>query len=539
MSDSGDGATRRPIKRRKTLRACDYCRAHRIRCDFPRDHDTCRHCEDYGYTCERVAPAPKDERTGKGKRKRAAAHDVRDSSQGLEPGYLGQSSVSCLAFVSLDGSGGNPLEELYGRYDQYPVNCGKQRDQVMLVGRDAWGNGGIFTPADGQTLSSQQARIADEACSASVLEDLVKRCRIMVTPQFPVISISEGFSLLEMEKEANAIHFGPVSTNSTPPTPLPPIVQLIMAAIPALSRDVPCSIRRSLLLKLHRDLEQPDMTQILETSSIASVQILLMLSWSPELHAKDVYRALSLRWLRSGTAARMAIELDGYRLTCTPSGLKRTDDKALYVFQNDLETWADDLPTTWPYLFTFDVTQGPAILDLLSICVEVSQSRDGRSLQYLFVRPFAWPSQPIPTTITFRPSPKRMEQLISRAAVAVEWGNTDGQFYLDTWSIIGYALMCCVGLQHHAHLATKSQDALASLRLAAGVFRAWAEARAGDNSGEALQRLKFAEFVEMLRDEAQSRTADPVATPGLMSRPDASQSGVYESFDDDILRLFS
>jgi hypothetical protein len=71
-------------------------------------------------------------------------------------------------------------------------------------------------------------------------------------------------------------HFGIFHVNSTPPTPLPPVLRLILCAIPAMSRQVPPAIRDGILSGLNTALDSMDFS--LGMGSLARIQLHLLLS---------------------------------------------------------------------------------------------------------------------------------------------------------------------------------------------------------------------------------------------------------------------
>ncbi|ORY35063.1 hypothetical protein BCR39DRAFT_563621 [Naematelia encephala] len=124
-----------------------------------------------------------------------------------------------------------------------------------------------------------------------------------------------------------------------------------------------------------------------------------------------------------------------YRLSCSPRGLDRADDLALYKFQADLDAWLAQIPSQWPYVNAspthvegIDVPEAASIMNLLIVAVE-----------FTFLRGFSWPASRLPAHITFRPAPQRWPTLVDRALTAVAWLLTpQGAFYLDIWDMMIY-----------------------------------------------------------------------------------------------------
>ncbi|WVF69042.1 hypothetical protein IAT40_003816 [Kwoniella sp. CBS 6097] len=117
------------------------------------------------------------------------------------------------------------------------------------------------------------------------------------------------------------------------------------------------------------------------------------------------------------------------KLVGNPSGLQTADDLNLLMLQVDIDTWKHQLPTTWPYSIKLVLRQAPLLMNLFIVVLE-----------FTFQRSFMWPTTPIPSQLTFRPSRDRWVSLCQRAEQAVYWFNTlDGSFYLDIWSNTVYA----------------------------------------------------------------------------------------------------
>ncbi|OCF31059.1 hypothetical protein I316_07330 [Kwoniella heveanensis BCC8398] len=97
---------KQPNKRLRTRRACDYCREHRIRCEYYDASETgaCAHCENFGIPCQKIAEAPPDERPRAAKvMKTGAKEDLKGQSASprnptfniaQEHTYLGPTSFS-------------------------------------------------------------------------------------------------------------------------------------------------------------------------------------------------------------------------------------------------------------------------------------------------------------------------------------------------------------------------------------------------------------------------------------------------------------
>lgn len=94
------------------------------------------------------------------------------------------------------------------------------------------------------------------------------------------------------------VHF---HSDSTPPTPLPPVIRLVLCAIPAMSRTVPVSVREGLLLAVNTALDSMDFS--LGMASLANIQLHLMMSVNDNLWKRGPCGRAAY------AAARMAIGL--------------------------------------------------------------------------------------------------------------------------------------------------------------------------------------------------------------------------------------
>lgn len=112
--------------------------------------------------------------------------------------------------------------------------------------------------------------------------------------------------LADQATEDHVSRYAAVDPASTPPTPLPHIVRMIHCALAARSRDVPEEIRKHVLTALHSLLTGPEMTKIIATNCLASVQVLMLLSMCDDLNGSDAGAADGAVWRNVGTAIRIA-----------------------------------------------------------------------------------------------------------------------------------------------------------------------------------------------------------------------------------------
>ena len=111
--------------------------------------------------------------------------------------------------------------------------------------------------------------------------------------------------LTDKVSEEHVSKFAAIDPNSVPPTPLPNLVRMIHCAIAARSRDVPEHIRQSLLSAVHGLRNGPEITKIIASRSLASIQVLLSLSVCDDLNNPDANEALEVVWQNVGAAARI------------------------------------------------------------------------------------------------------------------------------------------------------------------------------------------------------------------------------------------
>ncbi|KAL7421070.1 hypothetical protein Q5752_003954 [Cryptotrichosporon argae] len=543
-------------RKRKMHRACDYCREHRIKCVFEKP-EACKHCLDYDIECERIAPPPKDVRPRKRFMGRAA-EDI--GHQGIEASYLGVSSVSQLVWSFCPPSLKAQLRALDMDFDLFRGAVSGDDKQGLLVGR------AVIQPRKqrgcGPVLSVASCRLAEDVATRSVMADLYETASTKIITVFPVISKHE--SMLNDEPDAKYCEqFIELHHSSTPPTPLPEVVRIIHCALAAMSRTVPHGVRQRLLSALHGVLLGPSFARLSSISTLASVQVLVLLCMCDELNGDDTYLSSSM-WLKLGTAIRMAHELalhrrvspevalrhgqvpaidldmsDGplpqdypdhalppingrwspsfrflseltklsaligrvYRLLCSPAGLGRADDALLLVLQADIDEWAAGLPDEWPYSPTIQLP-GSDLMNTFRV-----------TLDFTLLRPFLWPIAPIPTHIAYRPTPQRWTDLVTRARQATAWIETPtGQFYLDVWSNVVYSVVCTFLVHFKDYEQTCSHESKQYLERTDDAMQAWA-----GMLPHSVHRNKLSAMTRMLRSTTAAHpdgSAVDVFTPG-------------------------
>jgi len=245
-------------------------------------------------------------------------------TQGLEAVYLGSSSLELLSWKYAPQTPDvlNKLRTLDDQYELYRGTVGGIEQNGLLAGQTPREAVKIERP----TLISVgmvQAKLMQDLGSETVLKScelhpanreqtmlnaVYETCRDRIIPLFPVISVSESL-LADRANESHVSKYAPVDPNSTPGTPLPQIVRMIHCAVASRSREVPETIRRSILSSLHSLLLGPEMAKIASTRCLGSIQVLMLLSMCDDLLAADGTQARENQWQNVGTAVRMAFAI--------------------------------------------------------------------------------------------------------------------------------------------------------------------------------------------------------------------------------------
>ncbi|WVQ73706.1 hypothetical protein IAR50_003286 [Cryptococcus sp. DSM 104548] len=569
-----------PAKRLRTKRACDYCRQHRIRCEFGLDQDVCNHCKRYQIQCKKETRPPPDRRQ-RTIAKDADPHGELESFQGIEPGYLGPSSVTqqihdhCYATSSTE----HKIQRLESRLDIYPDAFEENHDRGRLVGRPPdIGETARRRAVAAATAIRVQEGLIEKLGTESILNDLMSSCQRSFLPLFPAVSVHESLGRRIPTPEFEAI-FGNFHINSTPPTSLPQVFRLLICAIPAASRGVPVHIRESIFSALNSSLDSMDFS--MGMASLSNVQIHLLMSvndglWKRGPMGRAVYAATRMatglalhrgvsrqaipiaqinrrariwgaciiadRWMTLRLGQMPSIDLsyadapfpshlpdhilDGtnyppdtipcfrfhqemtkladllgraYRLSCSPFGLKQSEEYSHFLWQIDYLQWRAQIPHSWPYSANLDTPQATPILNLLTVAV-----------LYTFIQPFYWPTQPIPENVTYRPPDVFWDNIVAMAGESVEWMCGAGTFYLDIWSTLLHPFICCLLVEAKA---AQKGSFTASLLLDRGIQVISDWAKYGESPQYVTyQRADIVEMVQALKDEGGIEAAQALLT---------------------------
>ncbi|KAJ9113239.1 hypothetical protein QFC22_006078 [Naganishia vaughanmartiniae] len=122
-----------------------------------------------------------------------------------------------------------------------------------------------------------------------------------IIPFFPAVSYQE----LDKIRSASANIIQSPTTGSS----LPPIAGLIICTLSALNRTIPRQIFQELSHALYLKFETIEGLRVLSISSLAHIQVLLLLTMNPETQSPATNHSGSMTFLRIGTAIRMAQDL--------------------------------------------------------------------------------------------------------------------------------------------------------------------------------------------------------------------------------------
>ncbi|KAK6907949.1 hypothetical protein I203_101950 [Kwoniella mangroviensis CBS 8507] len=345
QSQSNATQPTRPPKRLRTRRACDYCREHRIRCEYTNgsEQGSCAHCENFGIPCMKVAEAPPDERpraakmqkSGGGSSARDESATMSESPRALIPGtvtdhlYLGPTSFSQQVHHHFSGT---PFaldqlryleEKLELSYDVFQWAKGTgylvgSRGNMASSPLPVSPQNRRINQSSAPTFSRINDKIVEEIggitmwnkfCHGQIVPNNIHVPSVMyqaqtrIIPVWPVASVHESLGS-EGPTEEFLQTFITHHPESAPITPPPRATRLALCTLAAMSRDVPSNIRESLLSALNAAVDAHDFA----TSSLSTVQLLLLLSVNDVL-ANEIGRPGRAVY----NATRMATEIALHR----------------------------------------------------------------------------------------------------------------------------------------------------------------------------------------------------------------------------------
>ncbi|BGP02056.1 hypothetical protein NBRC10513v2_005704 [Rhodotorula toruloides] len=309
-------------KRKKNPRACDYCRAHKLKCEYMPDRDPpfCFGCQKRGLICEAIQPARMDAR--KKAKLEALENGTNDFSfsspatnalpdaplvetpempaRPFTGSFAGLDMLAkCVDRVSKrmheratspeDDEADTPVVRVLGETSLTHFFAQLQPSEDLQVAARQFGlahrHDGSIQTGGGGGMAVHRAH--GELTSELVL-DLIRYYAKHVQPLFPVYSQEELASF----------------------DTLSPFAILSICAIAALSEKYPYEIFQNVRAHLATALEMFDP---FSHSSLDNVQAILVMSQSPELHGSNHAIAGSRVFMRSSAAVRMSQDIGLHR----------------------------------------------------------------------------------------------------------------------------------------------------------------------------------------------------------------------------------
>ncbi|KAF4615237.1 hypothetical protein D9613_002634 [Agrocybe pediades] len=518
-------------KRTKTQRACDSCRARKIRCDVITDSDPpiCQHCKQYGFECTFFLPITETRFKKKKLEEEAAAEKEKaNASDASKAGPsdtnkrdIGVFGPTYPAHLLHSQATINP--RVYENYDNryhHTFEVTKSGDGLIQVQKPS---------NDDQNLVHQKQ--LDLQIEPSVIESLLNAYFADVAPILPVVTEAEFLA------------------TSNPP----PILVYSMCLVAAARREVPQKVFDSIRYAVNSIIKAED---VLSTASIVNVQALLILCMTGDCHSQFVPNALSALWIRLGSAIRMAQDLGLHRaesvkqnielrrrlwgacLICdrwasiayghpymidiqdcdarlpssgdstdlymdelvrlsiilgrvqksiySPSGLTFMTDDILYELLADMQRWKDGLPEQLQ--FRGPETPRPAgLLHLLYSCVCM-----------MFWRVFMRISYSCPAHLKFGLTVEQWTVLVKMTSESIDWLDANEKVY-DVWLLVAYAATSCALVQYHTCIRRKDEEAQASLRKLRDCVRRWE----GSISPDHMSARRKAQIIALLYEATQ------------------------------------
>ncbi|KAG8772446.1 hypothetical protein FRC16_005664, partial [Serendipita sp. 398] len=282
-------------KRTKTQRACDKCRTKKIRCDVLPDTDPplCAHCKQYNYDCTFFLPI-QETRFKKKRQDEESALQLHGRSYGSGPSTerrepqvdvrtYGPTSIPFM----INSTANLHISSLDGLHPRSIWN-------VVFAG-DGYIKVGAPPPTSVQEVPSP-TKAPDIRVERDIVERLINSYFTNIAPIFPVITKAEFVAFQ--------------------PSP-PPILLYSICLMAASLRDTPPGLF-DLFRKTVSSLIRSE--DVLSTPTMANIQALLILSMSGDCHGTQTGSLMSFAWTRTGTAIRMAQDLNLHRAEISKEG---------------------------------------------------------------------------------------------------------------------------------------------------------------------------------------------------------------------------
>ncbi|KIM25984.1 hypothetical protein M408DRAFT_197963 [Serendipita vermifera MAFF 305830] len=518
-------------KRTKTQRACDKCRTKKIRCDVLPDTEPplCAHCKQYNYDCTFFLPIQET----RFKKKRAEedptlqisqsrAYPVNTSSDRHEPTTTIRTYGPTSIPFMINSTATLPLPQ-----DMHSLN---PRSVFTVINA---GDGYVKVGSPASPIGHDSPLIPkhpDVRIEKEIIERLINSYFSNISPIFPVITKAEFLALQ--------------------PSP-PPILTYSICLMAAVLRDTPRGVFEFLRKTVASIIRSDD---VLSVSSLANVQALLILSMSGDCHSTPNHHMMSLSWNRTGTAIRMAQDLNLHRSEVSKEGMEtrrrvwatcvvvdRWYSAAFgYPQMIDLTDCDVRLPTPldqgigylnaltrlsiilgeilkaiYSGLYSAQDTMLEDILRRLDLwkthlpeelAFTGPNSGPAAGLLHVFYtcvcmifwRVFMRISFICPPHIQFCLNVQDWNRVIENSRSAIQWFSQHS-IYWDSWFVTSYALVSCALVQYHAWARRKDYDAMASLRLLRDTIKDWeSTVSMSEHTGRAKVISYKARFISIL-----------------------------------------
>ncbi|KAG8835536.1 hypothetical protein FRC17_002765, partial [Serendipita sp. 399] len=539
------------------------------RCDVLPDTDPplCAHCKQYNYDCTFFLPI-QETRFKKKRQEEESALQLHGRSYGSGP-----STERREPQVDVRTYGPTSIP--------FMINSTANLHISSLDGlqpRNIWG---VIFAGDGYIKVSAPTapstpelpspiKAPDVRVERDIVERLINSYFTNIAPIFPVITKSEFVAFQ--------------------PNP-PPILLYSICLMAASLRDTPRGLF-DLFRKTVSSLMRSE--DVLSTPTMANIQALLILSMSGDCHGTQTSSLMSFAWTRTGTAIRMAQDLNLHRAEAikegtetrrrvwatysaafgypqmidltdcdvrlptpqdqvigylnaltrlsillgevlkaiySPTGLFSVTDTMLHDILSRLDHWKVHLPED----LTFKgPDSGPAagLLHVLYTCVCM-----------IFWRVFMRISFICPPHLQFALNVAEWNRVIENSRAAIQWFEKH-DIYWDSWFATSYSLVSCALCQYHTWSRRKDQAAVDTLRLLRDAVKRWESTAAVT---EHIGRAKTGEILGLLYEVTQSpQRSDPPHVLGptigvrersgnvfdtLTFRKDSETGGAYVTSD--------
>ncbi|KAJ9104680.1 hypothetical protein QFC21_002178 [Naganishia friedmannii] len=304
---------------------------------------------------------------------------------------------------------------------------------------------------------------------------------------------------------------------------LPPIAGLIICTLSALSRTIPRQIFQELSHALYLKFETIEGLRVLSISSLAHIQVLLLLTMNPETQSPATNHSGSMTFLRIGTAIRMAQDLGLHRclgeqdIPVAQLARRRRVWAACVIVDKCIENFdhAEFIR------LRAEVLHWPNTLPpQLAFTLDAPSTRAGELLRVFYI-PLVF--------ATFRAydvTSKEWTVLVRHSQKAIDWLSIHGAPILDIWwfvVVIGFVWSAL--MQFYAACLNDDVVALSYLARAMSMATSWARPAdshvENDGHSDGEFRVKIVTLLELMHQVAHRRIR--------LSQAMRSQSGIMQS----------